>query len=271
MKLADILLSSNGTRHGRAATKAALDLAARSGARVLSYYVPSPTELPVENEMSLENPDEAPPTEAVDAAEAEFDRLLQSNGVEGEWALGNADEAINDLARYARNADIVVVSLGDPDDPSSDPQGVDVEKLVMACGRPVLGIPVANVPETIGRNVMVAWDGSREATRALHDAVPLLHDAQSITIASIDIDPLSILSPANAVEHLRRMGINAKVDTSLSLDLPIGEEILSRVDWEQIDLLVAGAFGHRRLWEHLFGGPSMTLIHQMMVPVLLSH
>jgi nucleotide-binding universal stress UspA family protein len=146
-----------------------------------------------------------------------------------------------------------------------------VERLVIECGRPVLGIPSANVPEAIGRNVMIAWDGSRTASRALHDAIPFLRDAASITIVSIDIDPLSIHAPANVVKHLERSGISAKVDTSLSLDLPIGEELLSRVDWEQIDLLVAGAFGHSRVWEHLFGGPSMTLIHQMMVPVLVSH
>ena len=67
------------------------------------------------------------------------------------------------------------------------------------------------------------------------------------------------------------MGLDASVDTELDLKLPIGEEILSRVERAEVDLLVAGAFGHSRLREHLIGGVSDTLLHQMMVPVLVSH
>ncbi|MCP4386560.1 MAG: universal stress protein, partial [Hyphomicrobiales bacterium] len=167
--------------------------------------------------------------------------------------------------------DLVVVGLGIPDDPSSDPQYLDVEQLVIECGRPVLGIPIANVPEEIGKNIMVAWDGSRESARALHDAIPFLREAATIKIASIGSLPSSVRSPATVAGHLGRMGITAEVDTALDMQLPIGEEILSRIEREDVDLLVAGAFGHSRVREHLFGGVSRTLLHQMMVPVLVSH
>jgi nucleotide-binding universal stress UspA family protein len=269
MKFADILICIDGSAIGQSRLKSGLALAARSGARVLGYYVASPRELPGEGIFSLLTTDDTPMTETIDTAEAEFTRQLVANSTEGEWVLGS--RSIDDLLKYARCADLVVVGLGDPDMPSADPQGLDVERLVLECGRPVLGIPIANVPETIGKNVMVAWDAGRASARALHDAIPFLRDAEAISIVSVDIDPLSSQSPAHVVEHLERLGITAKVDTTMSLDLPIGEEILSRVDWEDIDLLVAGAFGHSRVWEHLFGGPSMTLIHQMMVPVLVSH
>ena len=57
----------------------------------------------------------------------------------------------------------------------------------------------------------------------------------------------------------------------MDLQLPVGEEILSRIDREGVDLLVAGAFGHSRLIEHIVGGVSRSLLHQMMIPVLVSH
>ena len=67
------------------------------------------------------------------------------------------------------------------------------------------------------------------------------------------------------------MGIPATLDEQIDLQLPIGDEILSRVDPNEIDLIVAGAFGHSRLAEHVVGGASRSLLHQMMVPVLVSH
>ncbi|MCP4305577.1 MAG: universal stress protein, partial [bacterium] len=143
--------------------------------------------------------------------------------------------------------------------------------LVIECGRPVLGIPIANVPEEIGKNIMVAWDGSRESARALHDAIPFLREAATIKIVSIGSRPSSVRSPTTVAGHLGRLGITADVDTALDMQLPIGEEILSRIEREDVDLLVAGAFGHSRVREHLFGGVSRTLLHQMMVPVLVSH
>jgi nucleotide-binding universal stress UspA family protein len=185
--------------------------------------------------------------------------------------VASASRRVEDIVKYARCVDLVIVGLGVPDDPTSDPQALDTEQLVIECGRPVLGIPIANVPEHIGQNIMVAWDGSRESSRALHDAIPFLREATTIKIVSIKSDPTSVISPSAVVAHLKRLGISATVDTTTDLRLPIEDEIFTRVDWEGVDLLVAGAFGHSRVREHLFGGVSRTILHQMMVPVLVSH
>jgi nucleotide-binding universal stress UspA family protein len=90
-------------------------------------------------------------------------------------------------------------------------------------------------------------------------------------VVSIDRDPIAVASPGEVVAHLQRIGIPATVDDQLDLHLPIGDEILSRIDKNGVDLLVPGAFGHSRLAEHLVGGVSRSLLHQMMVPVLVSH
>jgi nucleotide-binding universal stress UspA family protein len=118
---------------------------------------------------------------------------------------------------------------------------------------------------------MIAWDGSRQASRAMHDALPFLHEAATVQLVSVEDDALASASANVAVEHLKRLGISATIDHQLDLRLPVAEEILSRIERNGIDLLVAGAFGHSRLIEHIVGGTSRSLLHQMMVPVLVSH
>ncbi|MBZ0230297.1 MAG: universal stress protein [Bauldia sp.] len=264
MKFGDILVCIDASPTGRKRRDLAFALAGRSGARVIGYYVPHEGIPPNDPRKSRQG-------EEADAAALDFDRCAQSNSLEGQWILGGKSRGVADIVDYSRCADLVVVGLGPPDDPDSDPQGLDVEELVVECGRPVLGIPIVESSDTIGQRVLVAWDGSRACTRALHDAVPFLREAAAVKVVSIDSDSFTAVSATSVVAHLRRLGITAEVDKSLDLRLPIGEEILSRIEREEMDLLVAGAFGRSRIWEHLFGGTSRLLLHQMMIPVLVSH
>jgi len=263
MQFADILVCIDGSLTGRKRADYALALAARSGARLTGYYLPSEG-----NAVGLHDTERA---EINEAAAVEFDREIAANSIEGTWVVGDRSRGVEDVINYARCSDLVVIGLGPPDDPGSDPQRLDVERIVIECGRPVLGMPIIGLPETIGKRILLAWDGRRACTRALHDALPFLKEAETVRIVSVDADPFFVASATNAAAHLERLGVTAEVDTALDLQLPIGEEILSRIEREEIDLLVAGAFGHSRIWEHLFGGTSRTLLHQMMVPVLVSH
>lgn len=262
MKFGDILVCIDASPTGRRRRELAFALAGQAGARVIGYYVPREDVPPGDSRKQEEE---------LDAAALDFDRRLQSNSLEGQWILGSKSRGVADIVDYSRCVDLVVVGLAPPDDPGSDLQGMDVERLVVECGRPVLGIPIVEFSDTIGQRVLVAWDGSRACTRALHDAVPFLREAAAVKVVSIDSDPFAAGSATNVVAHLKRLGISAEVDKSLDLRLPIGEEILSRIEREEMDLLVAGAFGHSRIWEHLFGGASRVLLHQMMIPVLVSH
>jgi nucleotide-binding universal stress UspA family protein len=265
MRFGDILVCLDHTASGNQRMTIALALAARSQARLIGYYATPRRGPPAEDFLDV------PLTTVIDDKSADFDRQVKLRNVEGTWVMGDSSRTVEDLAKYARCVDLLVAGLGDPDDADSEHNIVNLEKLVIACGRPVLGVPITLTSDKVGKNIMIAWDGSLQASRAMHDALPFLREASSVRLVSIESDPTAIASPNEAVAHLQRMGIPATLDEQIDLQLPIGDEILSRVDPNEIDLLVAGAFGHSRFAEHVVGGASRSLLHQMMVPVLVSH
>jgi nucleotide-binding universal stress UspA family protein len=265
MRFGDILVCLDHTASGRQRMAIAVALAVRSQARLVGFYS-TPRRGPPEEDFL-----DVPQTTIIENEAADFDREVGLRNVDGSFVIGDPSNAVEDLAKYSRCADLVVAGLGNPDEADSDYNVVDIEKLVIASGRPVLGIPITMASDQLGKNILIAWDGSRPASRALHDALPFLREASSVRLVSIESHPTAIASPNEAVAHLQRMGIPAVLDQDADLHLPIGEEILSRVDLNDIDLLVAGAFGHSRFAEHIVGGASRSLLHQMMVPILVSH
>lgn len=178
---------------------------------------------------------------------------------------------MKDIIAHIRTRDLAIIGLGDPGRVDPDPQGFRPEEVILACGRPALGIPIANVPAGIGRNIVVAWDGSRGAARALHDALPLLKRADTIALVAVDPPELDPAPAQSAARHLRRHGIEASERILSGGGLTIGEAILAECDYLHSDLVVAGAYGHSRRSESILGGVSRTLLRQMMVPVLMSH
>jgi nucleotide-binding universal stress UspA family protein len=141
----------------------------------------------------------------------------------------------------------------------------------------LLVVPYVGAPTTIGNNVLVAWDGGREAARALTDAMPLLRRATRVTVGCLDPGASARGADSAGRErlggYLRRHGIAAEIDyTKLGPgDIPIGDWILSRVADLGCDLLVMGGYGHPRWREQVLGGATRTLLSSMTVPVLMSH
>jgi nucleotide-binding universal stress UspA family protein len=263
MTVKDILATVDASEAGRDRLAVALRLTQRFGARITAYYM-SPTVEP-----GRRAPGAVSYVELAESMEAQFAADLKSRGLEGRWFL-SAQPVAEDIARHLRAADLGVLGLGDPDAPS-DAQGFKLEDVVLQCGRPVLGLPIINLPAETGRTVLVSWDGSRESSRALHDAMPLLLGAESVTVLTVDPASLKGPVPESAAAHLRRHGVKAVAKETASGDLEIGMAILSYAEYLHADLVVAGAYGHSRLSESLLGGVSRTLLHQMMVPVLMSH
>src|SRR5205807_600098 len=130
---------------GRERTGFALALAMRSHARVTGYY------LCRRQTPSLRDCLDEPRTALIENASADFDRELKLRGLDGTWVLGNDSHVAQDIAHHARCVDLVIAGLGFPDDPAAD--NLDIERLVIECSTPVLGIPIAAVPEQIGSNV----------------------------------------------------------------------------------------------------------------------
>jgi nucleotide-binding universal stress UspA family protein len=214
--------------------------------------------------MKAQN-DEAVRTEA--AFRSEIGRLK----LDGEWLFREADltEGITALARLH---DLVV--LGQPDSKAMGP-GLRPEEVVLAAGRPVLVIPYVGEFATLGHNILVAWSGTRESARALHDAMFLLERAETVTVLEVDRPDTeggaSDLAAADVVAALKRRGIAAKAETTVSDGTPIADIILSLAADLTADLVVMGAWGHSRLREFVLGGVSRGILQEMTVPVLMSH
>jgi nucleotide-binding universal stress UspA family protein len=142
-------------------------------------------------------------------------------------------------------------------------------------GRPVLIVPYAGTFECVGRRVLVAWDGTREANRALHDALPLIDGAEAVTVMHVGAQQADLDRDRpwleRIVRHLGRHGIKAQAEESPHGGIPTSEVLLSRAADIGADMLVAGAYHHSQLRESLLGGVSRNLLDHMTVPVLMSH
>src|SRR5262249_25608926 len=156
MHLADILVSIDASDQGRARMRAAMGLATRFGAAVTGFYV-SPTQGVLAPASAATSPwlgdAEGMSETAGDIAEmirTEFEGERKAAGLRGTWVLGHESADSFDLIARARCADLVVAGLGPVPGLPAETRRVDIEAVVVGCGRPVLGLPVANLPEIIG-------------------------------------------------------------------------------------------------------------------------
>lgn len=168
------------------------------------------------------------------------------------------------LARAAHCADLVVTAKGPPEAP--DPYSLP-EHLSMAAGVPVLVLPPAGARE-LGRTVLVAWNGSREATRAAHAALPFLADAGRVILCAVGGEAAADLQAAAAM--LGRHGVTASCSTREGSGRDAGEILLEQAEAQDVDLIVMGAYGHARLREMVFGGATRHILRHAARPVLFS-
>ena len=148
-----------------------------------------------------------------------------------------------------------------------------LDRALVESGAPMLILPPEWTGGAVGDNVVIAWNGGREALRAVHDAMPFLEKARKITVFCFSARPSDLrASAAMLVHHLEAHGVVAHIsDWTNTGDLTAIEALFASLDTQDADLIVAGAFGHSRLYEGLFGGVSMDLMRQQSLPVLMSH
>jgi len=208
------------------------------------------------------------------AASADFHRVMQETAPE----LGCNHRLIEEepgwaLAREGRLADLIVLARL----PGLESLPVLVaqtpEYVMLEAGRPVLLVP-PGVRRLDCGHVAIAWDGGREAARAVADAMPLLRRAARVSVISAPgADggaPEPHAAPAALCEHLARHGIVAAIHAAPGGQRP-GPLLLGAVRELRADLLVAGGYGHARLRELVTGGTTRTLMRQAEIPVLMSH
>jgi nucleotide-binding universal stress UspA family protein len=191
-----------------------------------------------------------------------------------EAVVDQADVAAS-LVRHAHCSDLVLLSQADPAGPEHRLLQQMVERVVLESARPTLMLPCAGRFEPAGRHVLVAWDDSREAARAVADALPLLQRAEQVQVVcwqeGSSADDAALGSRLDALRAwLLRHGVQADVRVELTRTA-IADAILSRAADLGADLLVMGAWGHARWTERLLGGATRGLLASMTLPVLLSH
>jgi nucleotide-binding universal stress UspA family protein len=177
------------------------------------------------------------------------------------------DNAMEALAQALRVFDLNIVEQAYGK--KSDARPRTIETMVFDIGRPVLIVPYIQKQSASLGSVLVAWDGSAPAARALGDAVPILKRADRVEVVRIGGKESERQKGAMVTKHLARHGIDA-VFKQIPSSGDVGDTLLSHAVDVDADFLVMGAFGHSRLREAIFGGATRTLLQSMTLPVLLS-
>lgn len=275
-----IIVHLDDSRHAAARLTFACDLARRSDAHLIGLYVVCQDLFrPIyrDDESLRLAVNEAQQAERARRAEDSFNEAARLAGVSAEWRAPRG-EAIDAATLHARHADVLVLGQYDPDDPAAYIASNFVGDLVMASGVPAIVLPYIGKMRTFGENVLIAWDASREAARAVHDALPILRRARFVTIQVVqhghneNLDSLDAPEGIDLAAYLARHGVSASFATMPHVSgMSVGASLLSRLSDVHADLLVMGAYGHTRVQERVLGGVTRTMLETMTVPVLMSH
>jgi len=201
---------------------------------------------------------------------AAFDAAADKAGVAHETILEKAPtSAVQDLlVDYARLRDLTIVSV---------PVGNDqwyAEAVIFGSGRPTLILPESPRPRPFELGtVVVAWDFSRAAARAVADALPLLEKAKKVRIVTVTNEKAfdTKHSAEELAKNLSRHGIDVVLDKVDARDKAIGEVLEAYVAAQRADVLVMGAYGHARWREFILGGATRNLLSKPPLPILFSH
>ena len=271
----DLLVHVDGSEAGRRRVQFAIDLGLRTGARLSGLHVMPPPDVPPlykpsQMDEAIANMASKLASNARAAKEA-FHEQVGQRLANTRWfdADGDVVHGICDSARYA---DLVILGQYERQGPQVAHPLPIAHSVVLRCGRPVLVVPAAVGPISFAR-VAIAWDSSREAVRAVHDALPLLALSQSVEIVTI-IPPLKAESDDDAKHlsaHLANHGI--KIEGGVVQIRAEEESIALRKQMEKAhyDLLVMGGYSHPMWLEFIFGGMTQSMLLSSKIPVLVSH
>jgi nucleotide-binding universal stress UspA family protein len=175
------------------------------------------------------------------------------------------------FARIARRFDLAVVGQAEPE--RSAVEDMIAETTLFESGRPMLMVPYIQKAPLKLDNVMVCWDGSHQAARAIADAMPLLEKAGRVEIVIVanERGKQDEIAGADMGQHLARHGLKVEVHRISGGSIDVADALLSRAADSGTDFMVMGGYGHSRLREFVLGGVTRSILRSMTVPVLMSH
>ena len=210
------------------------------------------------------------------AANSELDAFVKTAAAAGVSAepltLSASFSGAADLfGRIARRFDLAVVGQAEPESSSIDE--IVAEAALFESGRPVVIVPyIQKAPLTLD-HVMVCWDGSRAAARAIADAGPFLDRAKRVEVVVITNErgKQDEVEGADIGKHLARHGFKVEVNRSVAAGIDVADALLSHAADAGTDFIVMGGYGHSRLREFVLGGVTRSIMRSMTAPVLMSH
>jgi len=210
---------------------------------------------------------------AAKAAMAKFDDAARRAAVSAQSRMldGPVASAPDVFAKVARRFDLAVMGQPEPETPAFE--RLIVEAALFDSARPVLIVPYIQRSGLTLERVMVCWDGSRSAARAVADAMPLLVRAKATEVLTVASEPAKSneMPGADIAHHLARHGVKVEVDSIVTVETDVASTILSHAADISADFLVMGGYGHSRLREFVLGGVTRGILGSMTLPTLMSH
>lgn len=206
------------------------------------------------------------------AARSVFDSVTGNSGLRCEFRAEDGDP-VYWLGLHGRYADLIIVGQPGRDDDPFGGGGI-AGAVALSSGRPVLMIPRAGAQSLLAERVIVAWNGSREATRAANDAMPLLTNAVGVEVLSLGAAPNGDngeLGADGMSRHLARHGVPAQANNLPLPNSDPADAFLSHANRFGAGMVVMGAYGHSRLREFVLGGMTRHLLNHSHIPLFLSH
>lgn len=174
------------------------------------------------------------------------------------------------FGKMARHYDLSIIGQARPD--SEATEEAIIEGALFESGRPVLIVPYIQKTGIKLDRVMVCWDGSRNAARAVADALPLLRHAGAVEIVTIDaVERRNEVAGADIAEHLARHGLKIELKSVTDKTNDVTSAILNRAADSCADFVVMGGYGHSQLREFILGGATRGMLRSMTVPTLMAH
>lgn len=181
-------------------------------------------------------------------------------------------DAMAKIVAHARLSDLTIVGQQVPKELGLGFASNFVKTLILKLGRPVLVVPLLLKPRVVFGNLLIAWDGSREATRALADALPLISRAKHVFVLMMrERSKQAQMTDIDIVSYLTRRGVQAELEVCDVNETSLSDSLLLWAAKHQADLIVMGAYGHHRITELILGGMTHDILKKSNLPIFMSY
>ncbi|WP_319530908.1 universal stress protein [uncultured Cohaesibacter sp.] len=202
-----------------------------------------------------------------------FSSYTKNSGIAFETRLLDITPGgLETFVNSTRLSDLIIIGQDNPDKP--EPLRADlIEAALFDSGQPIMVVPFVGTEAFSAKKVMVAWDGSKTAARAIHAAMPILELAEAVQVVLVDGKKLHLPGDpgADLAVYLSRHGVDVTIENISSDGEGVAAALLNHIESQKIELVVMGGYGHSRMREFIMGGATREMLESMTVPCIMAH